>query len=68
MTNRPNEFSAVWEVVLADGSTWTPADSRPGPTASHIYARSTADAFAAELGGTVRQVLNADGTPKNGAR
>ncbi|HSX23432.1 MAG TPA: hypothetical protein VLE97_11715 [Gaiellaceae bacterium] len=47
----------VWQVQLPDGSTWIPADSRPGdPRASWIYARSTADMFAQELGGKVVEV------------
>lgn len=47
----------IWQVRLSDGSVWIPADARPGdPRASWIYARSTADMFAKELGGTVVEV------------
>lgn len=67
MTTMNNtEFSAVWQVVLTDGSVWVPADSSPDSD-GYIYARWTADMFAEKVGGTVRQVFNADGSPMNGA-
>ena len=47
----------VWQVRLPDGTAWIAEDSRPGdPRASWIYARSTADMFARQLGGTVVEV------------
>jgi hypothetical protein len=47
----------IWQVRLPDGSAWIPPDSRPGPRASWIHARSTADMFARQLGGTVVEVV-----------
>jgi hypothetical protein len=47
----------VWQVRLPDGSVWIPEDSRSDdPRASWIYARSTADMFARDVGGTVVEV------------
>jgi hypothetical protein len=47
----------VWQVRLPNGSAWIAPDSRPDdPRASWIYARSTADMFAEQLGGTVVEV------------
>lgn len=47
----------IWQVRLPDGSAWIPLDSRPDdPRASWIYARSTADTFARDVGGTVVEV------------
>ena len=47
----------IWQVRLPDGSVWVAEDSRPdNPRASWIYARSTADMFAREVGGTVVEV------------
>lgn len=47
----------VWQVRLPTGAIWIPPDSRPAdPRASWIYARSTADMFARELGGEVVEV------------
>jgi hypothetical protein len=44
----------VWQVRLPDGSVWVPDDAIPGNArASWIYARSTADMFARDLGGAV---------------
>jgi len=60
-------FSAVWQIILPDGSVWIAPDSAPN-SKGYIYARSTADMFAADTGGVVRQVYNADGTPMNGVR
>lgn len=76
MTTRRNqdpEFSAVWQVVYPDGSVYIAPDSASG-SKGYIYSRSTADEIARERlsrsgsRGTVRQVMNADGSPKNGAR
>jgi len=47
----------IWQVRLPDGTAWIPPDSRPdNPRASWIYARSTADMFAREVGGQVVEV------------
>ena len=47
----------IWQIRLPDGSMWIAEDSRPdNPRASWIYARSTADMFAREVGGTVVEV------------
>jgi hypothetical protein len=47
----------IWQVRLPDGSAWIAPDSSPdNPRASWIYARSTADMFAHQLGGTVVEV------------
>ena len=47
----------VFQVRLPDGTAWIAEDSRPDdPRASWIYARSTADMFARQLGGTVVEV------------
>lgn len=47
----------IWQVRLPDGSAWIAPDSSPdNPRASWIYARSTADMFARQLGGTVVEV------------
>ena len=47
----------IWQVRLPDGSMWIAPDSRPdNQRASWIYARSTADMFARDVGGTVVEV------------
>ena len=46
----------IWQVRLPDGSIRVPPDSRPGPRAAWIHARSTAEMFARELGGEVVEV------------
>lgn len=47
----------IWQVRLPDGSAWIAVDARPGdPRASWIYARSTADMAARDVGGTVVEV------------
>jgi hypothetical protein len=54
---KADEAERIWQVRLPDGSMAIPADSRPdNPRASWIYARSTADMFAKDLGGTVVEV------------
>lgn len=72
MTNM-TDMSAVWQVVYPDGSVYIAPDSARG-SKGYIYSRSTADDIAAKClnrvgsRGVVRQVMNADGTPMNGAR
>ena len=57
MTSGATPEERIWQVRLPDGSIWIPVDARPeDPRASWIYARSTADMFADELGGTVIEV------------
>lgn len=47
----------IWQVLLPDGSTWVPADSRPDdPRRSWIYSRSIAGMFAGNVGGEVVEV------------
>lgn len=47
----------IWQIRLPDGTAWIPPDSRAdNPRASWIYARSTADMFARQLGGHVVEV------------
>lgn len=47
----------IWQVRLADGSTYVPGDSKPDdPRRSWIYSRYVADMFARDAGGTVVEV------------
>jgi hypothetical protein len=58
MTARsPSSEEKIWQVRLPDGSIYVAVDSQPGSArAGWIYARSTADAVAKELGGEVVEV------------
>ena len=56
-TRSPSAEEKIWQVRLPDGSIYVAADSQPGsPRAGWIYARSTANAVAKELGGEVVEV------------
>ena len=50
------DAESIWQVRLPDGSIHVDIDSRPGPRAGWIYARSTAEDVARRVGGEVVEV------------